>query len=77
MYWLCTNTAWRSNRGNLHTLLGNIVFYQSALTYVCFCPALGELNDSTVTIPLEGDEIVPVPETNDVDEVEEGIYQSA
>ena len=27
---------WRSNRGNLHTLLGNMVFYQSALTYVCF-----------------------------------------
>ena len=40
-----------------------------------FCPALGELNDSTVTIPLEGDEIVPGPETNDVDEVEEGIIR--
>ena len=39
-----------------------------------FCPPLGELNDSTVTIPLEGDEIVPGPETNDVDEVD---YQSA
>ena len=39
-----------------------------------FCSALGELNDCEVTIPLEGDEIVPVPETNckDVDEVEEG-----
>ena len=40
-----------------------------------FCPPLGELNDSTVTNPLEGDEIVPRPETNDVDEVEKGIIR--
>ena len=40
-----------------------------------FCPALGELNGNTVIIPLEGDEIVPVPETNDVDEVDEGIIR--
>lgn len=40
-----------------------------------FCSTLGEVNDSTVTIPLEGDEIVPVPETNDVDEVDEGIIR--
>ena len=39
-----------------------------------FCSALGEVNDSTVTIPLGGDEIVPVPETN-VDEVDEGIIR--
>eukprot|EP00731_Ephydatia_muelleri_P035032 Em0093g1a len=55
-YVLAVYKYWRSNRGNLHTLLG-------------------ELNDSTVTIPLEGDEIVPGPETNDVDEVEEGIIR--
>ena len=40
-----------------------------------FCCTLGEVNDSTVTIPLEGDEIVPVPETNDVDEVDEWIIR--
>ena len=29
-------------------------------TMFVFCPALGELNESKVAIPLEGDEIVPV-----------------
>ncbi|KAL5510136.1 hypothetical protein EMCRGX_G005627 [Ephydatia muelleri] len=55
-YVLAVYKYWRSNRGNLLTLLG-------------------ELNDSTVTNPLEGDEIVPGPETNDVDEVEKGIIR--
>ena len=35
-YVLAVYNYWRSNRGDLHTLLGNMVFYQSALTYVCF-----------------------------------------
>ena len=63
---------WISNRGNLRTLLGNLVFFILHSFKFVFC-SLGGLNESKMIIPFEGDETACVPETNDVAEVKEGI----
>ena len=48
-YVLTVYKYWRSNKGNLRTLLGNLVFF-----ILIFC-SLGGLNESEMTIPLVGD----------------------